>query len=201
MTQELKSKKSHGRRDSGSVFPHARKLLVAHAFVKKELLERLTQRQPTAHTAAERVRELEEKIKEGNGHFVDLRRIASYLGHDWTPAKPTTTHAAKQIRVMIESGDPDEQIALYLEIYLLRKKSRGRPSATYDTDGLALQALELHDSDPIKWNWPKLADTLLNCKSHSRHSWNSECTGKVKKAGERLRTFLKQLQSEYPILP
>jgi hypothetical protein len=102
---------------------------------------------------------------------------------------------------MIGEGASDEYIALYLEIYLLQGKGRGRPKATYDAEGYALQALELHDTNPKVWNWPKLADRLLNCKIHSRHSSESPCTGKIKKATERLRAFLKELQSENPILP
>lgn len=188
-------------RGNSSISPHTRKLLMAHAFVKSKLLREIAERQATANAIAGPKQELEEILKEGNRHSVDLRRIASYLGHEWLPPKPTTFHAAKQIRAMIENGDTDEKIALYLNIYLLQRKKRGRPSATYRNSEFALRALELHDSDPDKWTWPKIADALLSCKSHSHHVWDSSCTNRVKREAHRLRAFLEQLQTEYLILP
>jgi hypothetical protein len=177
---------------------------MAHAAVKSRLLNALIQQSSSAGHLAERVSELPERIselegqvREGNRHSDHLRRIASYLGFDWKPTPPTPLHAAKQVRGMVQRGWGDEQIALYLDIYLLRSKGRrGRPRATYDAESFALRALELHDSDPKAWTWPRIADRLLDCKSHKEHVWDSDCTLKLKKAAQRLRTFLAELQSE-----
>ena len=89
---------------------------MAHATLKSKLLRELTERPATAkaNTIAGRIRELEEIQKNGNQLSLDLRRIASYLGHEWVPPKATTLHGAKQIRTMIERSDSDEKIALCL---------------------------------------------------------------------------------------
>ena len=126
---------------------------MAHATVKSKLLNEFARKEVTAGSLEGRIRELEDLRMEANRNSAELRRIASYLGYKWTPPKPTTIHAAKEVRRMIGEGANDEYIALYLDIYLLQGKGRGRPKATYDAEGYALQALELHDTDPNMWNW------------------------------------------------
>jgi hypothetical protein len=131
--------------------------------------------------------------------FARMRRIEGYLGGGRQPsvsASPSTLEAAKTIRANIERGDSDEAIALFLGEWREPNKKRGRPKGSNDSDSMAVLALQLHDSNPKFWTWPKVADRLLDCKSHKAHSWDSECTAKLKQAVSRLRTFLEELQSD-----
>jgi hypothetical protein len=150
------------------------------------------------------VRKLQERLVEGDRLVALIRRIGGYLGMEWKKSVPNALSAAKQVRAMIQKGDCDEVIAMYLERYLGIEgrrpgQKRGRPRGATISDGLALCALELHDSDPKQWTWPKVAsefaDELPNCK-HAAHDCDSNCTVALRKSVGRLRAFLKELQSQ-----
>lgn len=131
--------------------------------------------------------------------FARMRRIEGYLGSGRQPSvtsNPSTLEAAKTIRANIEKGDSDEAIALFLEKWQGPNKKRGRPKGSNDSDSMAVLALQLRDSSPNLWTWPKITDRLLNCKTHRVHSWDSDCTTKLKQAVARLRAFLRELQSD-----
>jgi len=131
--------------------------------------------------------------------FSRMRRIQGYL--DSRRKRPmsdalSALEFAKSIRANIQRGDSDEAIAFFLERWKSPEKRRGRPKVSSDSESLAVLALQLHDSNPKLWTWPKVADQLLNCKSHTPHEWDSECTARLKQAVARLRAFLKELQSD-----
>jgi hypothetical protein len=128
-----------------------------------------------------------------------MHRIQSYL----EPGKKrpvsdvlSALSAAQLIRANIHKGDSDEAIALFLGKWREPDKKRGRPKGSNDSESVALLALQLHDNNPKLWTWPKVADQLLKCKSHKVHSWDSDCTAKLKQAVTRLRAFLKELESD-----
>jgi hypothetical protein len=128
-----------------------------------------------------------------------MRRIQSYLNHGQKqPVSETlpALNAAKLLRENIQRGDSDEAIALFLGQWRKPAKMRGRPSGSSDFESVVVLALDLHDSDPKSWTWPKVADKLLNCKSHAAHKYDDECTAKLKQAVTRLRVFLKEIQSD-----
>jgi hypothetical protein len=130
---------------------------------------------------------------------VRMRLIQSYLSPGQNqPVSDTLSaiSAAQLIRTNIQRGDSDEAIALFLEEWKKPKKKRGRPKGSNDSESVAVLALQLHDSNPKLWTWPKVADQLLKCKSHNVHNWDSDCTAKLKQAVTRLRAFLKELQSD-----
>jgi hypothetical protein len=82
---------------------------------------------------------------------------------------------------------------------LRAKGKRGRPIGTIDNDGIPLLALVLYEWNPEVWTFPKLADSLLGCKTHKPHSSQSDCTDKLKKAVGRLRKFLRELGYEQTV--
>ena len=132
--------------------------------------------------------------------FARMRRIENYLeqGRMKRPLLGTLSalSAAELIRANVQRGDSDEAIALFLENWRKPARKPGRPTGSSDCESIAVLALQLHDSDPRRWTWPKVTDQVLNCKSHAVHDSDSECTAKLRQAVTRLRTFLKELQSD-----
>ncbi len=130
-----------------------------------------------------------------------LRRIEGYLGHAPRKINPKILEDAKCLEVVrwsraaLQGGWSDEGIASWLSSYLMpsAKSKRGRPAGTVDLDRHAVMALTLREWDPKLWSYPKLADELLGCKSHKRHTADSSCVDKLKKAVARLRAFLQEL--------
>jgi hypothetical protein len=144
------------------------------------------------------MRELDENLDAVNLHVSRCRRIASYLGqevedYEWKPL--SARGAARQIEVFVQNAEDTETIARFLERWRNPTAKKGRPAGSVDHDGIALRALELHESDPRKWTWPKVADELLNCKAHLKHDEHSNCTASMKQDVARLRAFLRELQS------
>jgi hypothetical protein len=128
-----------------------------------------------------------------------MRRIQGYLAQTQNrPASEALSalNAAELIRESIRKGDSDEAIALFLEQWKKPATKRGRPRGSNHFESVVVLALQLHDSNTKVWTWPKVADQLLNCKSHSAHEWDSECTATLKQAVTRLRVFLIELQSD-----
>jgi hypothetical protein len=150
------------------------------------------------------MRKVQEHVDESDSLMLQLRRVEGYLGHKATEIDPRTVEdmdfltVAKWVRALTQNGDSDEDIARWLRNFLSprSKSKRGRPAGVIDCDGHALDALVLHDSAPRLWTYPKLADVLLGCKAHKPHTSESDCTGKLKKAVERLRKFLRELGYE-----
>jgi len=144
-------------------------------------------------------------VKEREHLTLLLLRIESYLGLDpkrpdpesWGPRIAEFAKymdAVRCIRVMIQSGDSDETIIALLMLLIPISDAngkRGRPKGTIDHDESVLLAMELRDSDPKEFSWPKLADHFCNCKKP--HSADSVCVDKLKKAVKRLRDFLQEL--------
>jgi hypothetical protein len=144
------------------------------------------------------MRELDENLEAVSLHVSRCRRIANYLGRDvkefeWQPL--SARGVARQIEVFIQNGEDSETIARFLERWRNPPAKKGRPAGSTDHDGIALRALELHESDPKKWPWPKVADELLGCKRHVEHVWDSDCTVRLKQAVVRLQIFVRELQS------
>jgi hypothetical protein len=142
--------------------------------------------------------ELDENLEAVNLHVSRCRRIASYLGQDveeyeWKPL--SARGAAKQIEAFIQNGEDSETIARFLERWRNPPAKKGRPTGSVEQDGIALRALELHESDPKRWPWHKVADELLNCKAHPKHYEYSSCTANLRQHVARLREFLRELQS------
>ena len=136
---------------------------------------------------------IEESQLDHKEHLEVIRQIASYLGLPWKITRSPLL-AAKTVREMVRKGQSDEEIALYLEKYLLQSLDPpGRPKAA--TEGpLVLRALELYESDRKRWTWPKVTDEVYDCKGH-KHDNSHPCTEKLKQSVGRLRRFLKMLQS------
>ena len=186
--------------EAGSV----RQLLEKHWHrLNLEELLRLSKTSPldNRHTeySPERMRELDENLESVRLHVSRCRRIASYLGHElpeyeWKSL--SALGAARLIDTFIQNSESYETIALFMEMWRKPAPKLGRPTGAIIPDGLALRALELHESDPKRWTWPKVADELLNCKVHATHNWESDCTDRLKKAVSRLQAFAKKLQSE-----
>lgn len=136
------------------------------------------------------------------------RRIESYLGNDARKIDSRYVEFAKYVdvvrwvRVSIQSGESDEFMAAWLMGEFPSsdaRHKRGRSKGTVDHDGHALLAVMLHDSVPRMWTYRKLADRLLGCMAHKVHTSDSDCTGKLKKAVERLRKFLRELGYEQTV--
>ena len=126
-----------------------------------------------------------------------MRRIQSYLNYaQRRPASEALSalSAAKVLRENIQRGDSDEAIALFLDQWRKPDKKRGRPRGSNDFESVVVLALQLHDSNKKFWTWPKVADQLLNCKSHVAHKCDDECTARLKQAVTRLRAFLKEIE-------
>jgi hypothetical protein len=158
---------------------------------------------------AEHMCELNENLEAMNQHVVRYRQIASYLGHELPPAhqlnggyEPKSLSAisvARMIRVFFDNGESDETIASLLESWQQHTPKPGRPTGAATADGLALVALELHESDPKKWSWPRIADEFCeHRKSHAPHGWDSPCTASLKQSVKRLQKFLRELESTKP---
>lgn len=172
-----------------------------HRLNLEELL-RLSKLTPLNHRhteySPECMRELDENLEAVSLHVSRCRRIACYLGqeveeYEWKPL--SARGAARQIEAFIQNGENYETIARFLEKWRNPPAKKGRPAGSIDHDGIALRALELHGSDPKRWPWPKVADKMLNCKSHVEHVWDSECTVRLKQSVGRLQTFVRELQS------
>lgn len=153
-------------------------------------------------SARERMRNMEENLNESERLILQLERIERYLGHSKTDPRMEEQigflEGAKFVRVLIQAGVSDEKIAAWLRHFTPpRSKGKlGRPAGTMDSEGHALRALLLYDLDPKVWTFPKLADSLLGCKAHTEHNWDTSCTVNLKKAVERLRGFLGELGYE-----
>jgi len=195
----MKSKNRRTTLQAGSVRP----LLEKH-WHRLNLEELLRLSKITAlnnrHTeySPECMRELDEDLEALNHHVSRCRRISSYLGqevkeYEWKQL--SARGAARQIEAFIQNGENFETIARFLEKWRSPPTKQGRPAGSINHDGIALLAFELHESDPKKWTWPKVADELLNCKSHVEHVWDSECTVRLKKAVTRLQEFVQELQA------
>jgi len=195
----MKSERKSVTLEAGSV----RQLLEKHWHrLNLEELLRLSGITPLSnrHTeySPECMRELDENLEAVNLHVSRCRRIANYLGqgveeYEWKPL--SARGAARQIEAFIQNGEDSETITRFLERWRNQPIKKGRPAGSVDHDGIALRALELHESDPKKWPWPKVADELLECKLHIEHVWDSDCTVRLKQAVVRLQTFVRELQS------
>ena len=132
--------------------------------------------------------------------FARMRRIEGYLEQGQKkhslPDSLSAMSAAELIRANIARGDSDEAIALLLKNWRKPARNPGRPIGSNDSESVVVLALQLHDSNPKQWTWPKVADRVLNCKLHTKHEWDSECTARLKQAVSRLQAFLKELQSD-----
>jgi len=145
----------------------------------------------------ERLRRAEAIVLGSDMLIARMQRIERYLGYERPKSGPASAlEAAKIIRRNMQRGDSDEAIALFLEKWREPSKKRGRPKGSSDSESVAVIALQLRDSNPKSWTWPKIADQLLNCKSHITHGWESDCTAKLKQSVTRLRAFLKELYSD-----
>jgi hypothetical protein len=164
----------------------------------------------TAEGLPEWMQGAEESVAKSNEVMDQLRCIEGYLGHAPRKIDPKniqdskSLHAVKWIRAAIQEGWSDEWIACWLSSYLSpsTRAERGRPAGTVDLDGHAVIALTLHESDPKRWSYPMLADEFFKCTSESdtlclnefgKHTADSVCVDKLKKAVARLRTFLQEL--------
>jgi hypothetical protein len=154
-----------------------------------------------AGSARERIRKIEEHLNESERLIPQLERIERYLGHRKTDTRIEEQigflEGAKFVRALIQAGVSDEKIAAWLRHFTSpRSKGKlGRPAGTMDSEGYALRALVLYDRNPKMWSYPKLADGLPKCK-HKRHTADSKCVDKLKKAVTRLRAFLQELGYE-----
>ncbi len=138
-----------------------------------------------------------------------IRRIEGYLGHAPCKINPKALENAKNhatvklIRAAVQAGWSDESIeSVPSNIDTRMKTKRGRPVGTVDLDGQAVIALTLHESDPIQWSYPRLADEFFKCTSESdtvcvnefgKHAADSVCVNNLKKAVARLSEFLQEL--------
>jgi hypothetical protein len=131
--------------------------------------------------------------------------IESYLGNDARRIDSRHVEFAKYldvarwVRASIQNGESDEVIAAWLMEKFPpnnAKRNAGRPQGTIDHSGHALLALELYDSDPKKWSYPKLAHDLLKCEEDGPHNTDCACVDELKKSVGRLRTFLHKLGYE-----
>jgi hypothetical protein len=192
-----------------------REILLCHWSAKAKLLNTLCERSrcipPVSQDSSPELQSEKQKILEESKRLILLiRRIASDLGEEVMVSPLTPLKAAKNVRNMIEKGSADEEIAFFLmkwrpakdEEVFFEKKKKGRPNGASIPDDYTLRALELHDTDPKQWNWPRVADQL-GCKVNSgckalngqKHTWDSPCIVQLKTSVKRLRTFLKQLKS------
>ena len=182
-------------------------LIASFADASKEakLLEMIWSPDPQSETMPEWTQDLEEHHADLGRILLRIERIEHYLGR-----KPRSRDAdadestdwalkARWVRGMIQRGASNEDLACYLESPLRRDSTarrRGRPSGTMNNDGLALQALEIYNSNPEFWTWPKLADRVFaDCKAHSKHKADDSCTVKLRQAATRLRAFIRELES------
>jgi hypothetical protein len=154
----------------------------------------------------EYIRNIQEHLDKSNWLTTEIRRVEGYLGKEHTTQKPTPQMiedsrciaTARCVRVFIQSGESDKSVAVFLKDSFSSaspktKQKRGRPIGSLDCDGYAVNALELRDSHPRYWTWPKLADELMGCKSHTAHTCDSECTARLKKSVARLHKYLEEL--------
>ncbi len=131
-----------------------------------------------------------------------FRRVESYLGRKPQKIDQKKSEdvncltAARWIRAAAQDDYSDEENAAWLRNFLTHstKGKVGRRAGTVDSDGHALLALVLYELEPKVWSYPKLADHF--CKSHKKHTADSDCVDKLKKAVRRLRAFLKELGYE-----
>ncbi|MGA7830599.1 MAG: hypothetical protein WCA21_06545 [Terracidiphilus sp.] len=137
--------------------------------------------------------------------LLQIERIENFMGRkqkcrNADPAESFDwTFMARLVRGMIQRGASDEYLAAYLKRSMgggSTGRKHGRPSGAMNYDGLALQALEIHNMNPKFWTWPRLADRVFaDCKAHSKHTSDDSCTVKLRQAVTRLRAFIRELES------
>ncbi len=189
----------------------AQKYLFMHWVLRMEALNRLAENSEVneppdrkSESIAEWMRKAQKYIDESNRLLLQIKRIQSYLGRNPKSIDPKIVETANWIatarwaRALIQNGESDEAVARFLKNSAEGQK-RGRPSGAMNCDGQALRALVLHDSNPKWWTWPKLADRVLGCKVHTKHTSDSNCTAKLKQAVTGLRKFLRELESEFTV--
>jgi hypothetical protein len=155
-----------------------------------------------SESVPEYVRNIQDEVDKFKWLAANIRRVEAYLGKEYTAHKPTSQMiedarfiaASKGVRALIQSGESDESVAALLKDSFSSAphhpdQKSGRPVGSLACDECAVNALELHDSYPNEWTWPKLADELMECK-HTTHAWDSDCTARLKKSVERLRKYL-----------
>jgi hypothetical protein len=140
----------------------------------------------------------QEILRQTDQYVSQCRRILGYLGagdrpNDWNQLSATAV--VQQVVCSLENGDSYETIARFLNEWRTASRKQGRPSGSSVGDGIALRALELRESGPDKWSWSKIADELLECKLHKVHSWDDECTARLKVAVKALQSFVQELQA------
>ena len=133
--------------------------------------------------------------------------LAAYLVFYFRGQIPVMDTSLRHISALYMDGSTLlEHFSLYTAVHrTLEVPEGGRPRGPSDDpeipNWVVLGALERHDSDPKQWSWPKVTDFILphckklTCLSHEAHTWESGCTLRLKKAAERLRAFLRELQS------
>jgi len=175
--------------------------MATRASLKKLLSERPVKRE--SESLPEYMRRVRDHLDECNRLRLLIRRIDGYFGRKRRKPAPSGINAidfhraAKSVRVLIDNSGSDELIADYLKgLFSSQKRLGGRPRGAMDSDRRVLDAFVLHESDPRRWTWPKVADELLKCKIHKKHTSEDSCTRKLSKAGERLRAFLKTFSLE-----
>lgn len=186
----------------------AQQFLYLYWLLANERLKRLAEESALFRPVNQKTENVPEWIRKVQAHvektedlMLLLRRVESYLGHEPRKIDPQikkyidSREAAKFVRALIHNGFSDEDIATWMRHFFLSsaKRTRGRPAGTVDDDGHALLALVLYDWNPKIWCYPKLADSLLECKCRGPHAADSHCVDKLKKALKRLRGFLKEL--------
>jgi len=149
--------------------------------------------------SAEQLRQAEAFLEGWELLTARMRRIENYLDSQRKRSASealSTLELAKTIRANIQRGDTDEAIAFFLERWKTPEKKRGRPKGSNDPENVTVLALQLHESNPKLWTWPKIADQLLNCKLHVAHEADSNCAVNLRQAVSQLKKFLKEMQSD-----
>src|SRR5262249_27540795 len=120
-----------------------------------------------------------------------LRRLSNYFGLNWS--ERTSFETAKLIRGGLLGDHALEQIApaFITEKNTSARRERGRPRGAMVPDLTPLRALAMHNSDPERWTFPRIADELLNCKMHAQHKWDDGCVAALKQSVSNLRKFLR----------
>ena len=130
-----------------------------------------------------------------------MRRAMRYLHLKPTLRESQTqddelwSSTAEQVRVLVEQGDSNEEIATLLKdrFGVNPPRKRGRPSGTSDPDSDAMFAFRLRETGPRYWSFPRLADEFSKCKCGRPHTADSPCVDKLKKAVKRLQGFMQEL--------
>jgi hypothetical protein len=143
--------------------------------------------------ALDAVREIRARIQMGNND----EELALYLGFYFRGLFPVTHIPAAEVSAPYEYLDTRSlQLLFDFQRSKLNPK-HGRQVGSNDCNGLALRALELHESDLKRWTWPKVVDELKDCGCKGLHEWDSPCTKRIQKSARRLQEFLKELETTW----